>query len=358
MENLMNEFIKRISWNYSMNMEYCRDCNANKKENDYNKLIKRFYDYKNLHFTSWIKDPTKNRSIENISQVNRISIDIDFRKAYKKKFNEEISDEDIETLAKQLWEYLKEEFPLDFWQWNFIVFSWNWIHIHYIWNIYTIKNTEEANLYRDVCLDFYNKFNTNMWDELYFADTQVWSIWHLFRLPWTINEKDNKQHNCKIVAYQDIDSNVVNNLSSLFKYAYKRKIKLEEELLQKIREKEKRDIKYNKWDNINVFEWCNNNIPISNVIQILIPERRLKQDWKNFYDPTKWRTVNASYFIVPSKNILIRNWSTKLPWMQEWFNVISLVMEWFWYRWRDALEWLVSNWLANSSILDKDFKWF
>jgi hypothetical protein len=345
---LMYEFLKRISWNGNMIIEYCRDCNSLKKKYKYNEIIEKYYDLKNLYFSSWIKDITKNRSRSNINKINRITIDIDFRKQYKEVTWKEVTDDNIILAWKELWKYLKENYPEDYGQWNFIVFSGNWIHIHYIWNIYDIKSLIDADLFREACMDFYLNFNLIVNNPIYNADMKVWDLWHLFRLPWTINEKESIQRECKIIDYQDIDSDVVNNLPLLLQLANNRIKIRQEELLEKMKAKEIISKKFDNW--VNAFEFINNNVNVADVIQILIPERKLKKDWKNFYNPSKWANVNASYFVDTKNNILIRNGSTKLPWTQEWFNPVSLVMEWFWFWWYDCIQWFKSNWLISWDI--------
>lgn len=352
---MINKFIERISANWQMIVEYCRDCSSIKKKHSYEEIIEKYYDKKNLFFTSWIKDPTKNRSRSNISKINRITIDIDFRKSYIAKHNSNVSDEEIIGIADELWKYLKREYPNDYWQWNFIVFSWNGIHIHYIWDIYEIKSEIDYELFREATLDFYKTFNAIMWDEIYNADEKVWDLWHLFRLPWTINEKEWIQHECKIISYQDIDSDVVNNLPILLKMASNRIKKRQQDFLLKQKENEKKSKKYNN-DWINAFEWINKNVDVADVIQILIPERRLKSDKKNFSNPSKWTNINASYFIDRQNNILLRNWSTKLPWNKEWFNPVSLVMEWFSFWWKECIQWFVKQNLVSQNILNPNNK--
>ena len=138
-----------------------------------------------------------------------------------------------------------------------------------------------------------------MWDQCFFADEKVWDLWHLFRLPWTINEKEWIQHKCEIVSYQDVKSDVVNNISILMDMANNRIKKKQEEYIMKQKTKEYNTKQYN-W--INAFEWINENIQVADVIQVLIPERKLKSDWKNFSNPNKKWNVNASYFVDKQNN--------------------------------------------------------
>ena len=351
---MIEEFIKRIAANWEMIVEYCRECSSQKKAHSYNDITEKYYDLKNLFFTSWIKDPTKNRSRSNISKINRITIDIDFRKQYKARYWKDITDEEIIGIWMNIWKMLREEYPDDYWQWNFIVFSWNWLHIHYIWNIYEIKSEKDYDLFRETTLDFYKWFNQIMWDEIFFADEKVWDLWHLFRVPWTINEKEWIKHECKIIDYQNIDSDVVNNLNLLMKLSDNRIKKRQEEFKLKQLEKQRNEISTKKYNWVNAFEWINQNVDVAEVIQILIPERKLKSDKKNFCNPAKWSNVNASYFVDRANNVLIRNGSTKLPWTKEWLNPVSLVMEWFWFKWKECIEWFVNNKFISQDILNNN----
>lgn len=345
---MIQQFIKDISAEWQMNVEYCRECSSLKKKHSYEEITEKYYDYKNLFFATGIKDITKNRSASNINKINRITIDIDFRKQHKIESWLDISDEEIIWVWKDLWNFLKSEYPNDYWQWSYIVFSWNGIHIHYIGNIYDIQNEFDYDLYRETCLDFYKTYNSIIWDKELFADEKVWDLWHLFRLPWTINEKWWTEHKCEIILYQDIKSDIVNNMPLLLKLANNRIKKKQEEYILKQKANE---IKTKNINAINPFEWINKNIPVEEIIQILIPERRLKSDWKNFNNPNKPWNINASYFVDKDNNILIRNWSTKLPWVKEWFNPVSLVMDWFWFWWKDCLEWFVNNKFISKDIL-------
>ena len=351
MNELLYEFLKRISWDGNMNMEYCRDCSSLKKKHKYNDIIEKYYDFKNLYFSSWLKDITKNRSRSNINKINRITIDIDFRKQYTSIMNKEVTDEQIILAWIHLWKFLKDNYPNDYWQWNFIIFSWNGLHLHYIGKIYEIKSELDPDLYREACLDYYKTFNKIVDNPIYNADEKVWDLWHLFRLPWTINEKNGIQHECKIIDYQNVDSEIVNNLPLLLDLARQRIKKRQEEYLTKQKQNEKLTQRYNNW--VNAFEWINQNVNVADVIQILIPERTLKKDGKNFCNPAKWWNVNASYFVDKQNNVLIRNWSTKLPWTKEWLNPVSLVMEWFWFWWKECIEWFVNQRLVSQDILDR-----
>ena len=350
----MQEFIDRISAGGEMNVEYCRDCSSQKKAHSYHEIIWKYYDKKNLFFSTWIKDITKNRSKSNIDKINRITIDIDFRKQYKAEYWIDLADDEIIKVWYDIWKMLREDYPNDYWQWNFIVFSWNWLHIHYIWDVYEIKSEKDFDLFREATLHFYHWFNQIMWSKEYFADEKVWDLWHLFRLPWTINEKEWNKHRCSIISFQDVKSDVVSKMPLLLRLADKRIKKRQEEFMIKMKQKEAIKAKQKQYNWIDAFEYLNKNIDVADVIQILIPERKLKADKKNFCNPAKPWNVNASYFIDRQNNILIRNWSTKLPWNKEGFNPVSLVMEWFRFWWKDCINWFVNNWLVSKDILNSN----
>lgn len=338
---MIEKFIESISWWWELIVEYNRDCKSHMRENDYDKLIRRFPDRKNLFFAWGIIDPTKNRSRSNVWFVNKISIDIDFRKQFIKEKGKDCDDEYIQKAWLFLWEQLKEKYPEDLWQWRFIVASGNWLHIHYFGKILKISELQRE-LYREACIDIYEYFNDQV-DNVFEADMKVGDIWHLFRLPWSLNEKNDIVKECKIIAYQDIESDLVNKLPRLMELASNRMKKREFEALQKQKEFEAKN--YSQWENI--FEKINREIPVAEVIQIFIPERKLKADGKNFTNPAKRWNVNASYFVDKRNNVLIRNWSTKLPWTQEWFSPTLLVKEFLWTNWKWVLTWFEKNWFIK-----------
>lgn len=320
-------------------MEYNRDASSFKRTDNYEKLIEKYYDHTNLFFASWIKDTEKNRSRSNINKINRISIDIDFRKQYRDKYWYDCSDSFIIEQWIDLWKYLINNYPHSYGEFSYIIYSWNGLHIHYLWDIYEIKSPLVADLYRRVCLDFYTQFNSIVYSEVLNADLAVWDLGHLFRLPNTINEKNWIKKQCQIILRQDKKSSIVNNLQYLFNQA-SIQLKRENEIRKEIDELNSTRVDTFYWDDI----WSRiNRVPVSDIIQLLIPERRLKPDGKNFFDPKKWN-ANASYFVDTDNNILIRNWSTKLPWTQEWFSSALLIKEWFWFNWKQTKDWFESKW--------------
>lgn len=350
MNKLLYEFLSRISAKWEMNVEYCKDCSSFKKAHSYNAITKEYYNMQNLFFATGINDITRNRSRSNINKVNRITIDIDYRKACKTLLEIEVDDDEIIQQWIDLWIYLKENYPNDYGQWNFIVFSGNGIHIHYIWNVLEIKDEYEADLYREATLIYYEGFDEIFKMPILESDKKVGDLWHLFRLPYTINIKNDTRRECKIVAYQNADSDVVNNLPTLMAQAEERlEIKEKKEILLNRISTPVTRIDYKGW--VNAFDFINANVNIADLIQKLIPERTLKPDGKNFNDPNKKWKMNASYFIDKKNNVLIRNGSTKLPGTKEWFNPISLIQDWFILSPKDTLIWFVDNWYISSDIV-------
>lgn len=304
----------------------------------------------NLFFATWIKDITRNRSRSNINKSNRITVDIDYRKACKNFLDIDVTDEEIIDQWIDMWKYLKENYPNDYGQWNFIVFSGNGIHFHYIWNVHEIKDEYEADLIREATMIFYEGFDDIFKSDVLESDKKVWDLWHLFRLPDTLNIKNGIRRECKIIAYQNVDSNVVNNLPTLMSQAKERlELKEKKDLLLNRMSKPVDRINYSGW--VNAFDFINQNVNVADIIQRLIPERTLKPDGKNFKDPNKKWRMNASYFIDKNNNILIRNGSTKLPGTKEWFSPISLIQDWFVLSPKDTLQWFVDNGYVSSDIV-------
>lgn len=341
MNNIIN-FLKRITDNGTLNMEYNKDCNSSEqlRSNTYKWIINKFPDKINLFYVTWIKDIKQPRSAKNTEYVNRITIDLDIRKEYLALYKEECSDDDITDIWKQLWEFLKEERPDDFWQWSYILNSWNWLQIIYIWPKYKINHPLDPEYYKEAILDIYKEFYDFMWD-IYKPDEKCADLWHLFRLPWTINEKAWIKKNCFIISEQDIESNFVKHFWLLLETA-KKKIELAN---LKYNLDKKKSYEYKVKYTENIFEEVRKKVDVAEVLLKFIPERPLKKDNKNF--SKKWKSWNNSYFVDRENNIIIRNWSTFLAWNKEWLNCLDIIEEYTWLKWMDAIKWLKEHKFIN-----------
>ena len=328
----MIDFLTKISWNWKLIIEYNKNCNSNLKEFSYKEIISKFPDKENIYFCSWIIDKTQNRSKKNIWLINRFSIDIDLRKNVW-----EITDEEIIEEWINLWDFLKNERPYDFWQWSYIVFSWNWLHLHYLWNIFEVPKYELfSEYYKESTEHIYKEFNNFMWD-IFLADYKVWDLWHLFRLPWTFNIKEWIKKECKIIAIQYIESDFVNKLPELIELAKKR---IEYKNNQYIIESQKKKITPIYTEN-NIFETIREKVDVAQVLMKFAPERTLQKDLKNFKKP--WKKWNNSYFVDREHNLIIRNWSTFLAGSKEWMNPIDIVEEYTGFKWKELLQWFKTN---------------
>jgi hypothetical protein len=199
----------------------------------------------------------------------------------------------------------------------------------------------------------YEKFYEMMGDP-YKPDTKVGDLWHLFRLPWTINEKQWIRNECKIIAEQQINSDFVNKLDLLIKFAKKR-IEERNEKYNKEEEDSKKKTKYlgdtlncnNKHSDSNsIFNDLRRDIDVSAVLLRFVPERPLKKDNKNF--SKKWKKWNNSYFVDREHNIIIRNWSTYLQGTKEWMTIFDLIEAYTWISdWKWMLDWLEKEWFIK-----------
>lgn len=227
----MLDFLKRITWNWELVIEYNSNCNSNTKEYKYNEILKKYPNRENLYFATGIKNIWENRNSKNIWYVNRITIDIDLRKNSIETLNYNPTDEEIIQNGIEIWEILKEERPHDFWQWSYIVFSWNWLHLHYLGKIHKVQGELYAEYFREATKHIYKEFSSYMgWP--YVADEKVGDLGHLFRLPNTINLKSDLKRECKIIARQNIESDFVNNLDKLMEFAKKRIEKKQQEIIE------------------------------------------------------------------------------------------------------------------------------
>lgn len=334
------EFLKRISCNWDLQINYEYNCNSNYSYFKYKDLINNHKEKENLFFTNWFWKWLK-RAKENVKFINRFSIDIDFRK----NITFSIDDEDIIEQWIELWNFLKEDSPNDFWQWNYIIFSWNWLHIHYLWDIFEIKEDikDFALYYKEMTNHIYNEFNNLIWWP-FICDLKVWDLGHLFRLPWSYNIKNWIKKECKIIAEQNIKSDFVNKTSYLIKLAKKR-LKIKEEEFKKEQLKKQNYNKYYFNNNENLFEIIRKKVDVAQVLLKFIPERTLQNDNKNFKKP--WKPWNNSYFVDRWNNIIIRNWSTFLAWNKEWMNPLDIVEEYTWLKWKDMIQWFKDNNFIN-----------
>lgn len=331
----MLEFLKKVTDNGSMNIEYNKNCFSNNRTNKYIDILKQNPDNINLYFCAWIKDITKNRSAENIAYVNKITIDLDVRKESKTQLSYNPTNKEIIEMGINLWEDLKKLCPDDFGQWSYIVFSWNGLQIHYFWKKHKVQWDDYAEMFRFAMVDIYKEFYKIVW-WVFVPDEKVWDLWHLFRLPNTINEKEGIQNYCEIIARQDIESNFVNRLDLLILASRNRKILKEKEVFKK----KVFNPKFVE-NTEDTFEYIRKKVDVAQVLLKFIPERILKKDNKNFTKP--WKAWNNSYFVDRENNIILRNGSKILAWNKEWLNPLDIVEEYLNLKWKNLLNWFIDN---------------
>lgn len=335
------KFIDKITNNWQLKCEFNHNCQSIEwlKASSYDEIIKMFPKKENLFFINWVKDTNQNRNKSNIEYVNRITIDIDLRKNSKEWDNLDITDEEIIEIAKELWEHLKIDRPDDFWQWSFIMTSWNGIHIHYFWKPLKVEWVDFADIFQATLTNIYNEFTNYMWSP-YEADTQVWDLWHLFRIPWTWNIKNWEKHKCEIVLFQDVESNFVNQLPKLMELSTK-KISFNKKILEK-KNNEKQINKKIYTNQEDVWEFIRKKVDVAQVLLKFIPERQLLKDGIHFKKP--WKSWYNSYYVDKEWwNYIHRWWSTFLAWNKDWMNPLDIVEAYTWLKWKELLNWFVDN---------------
>lgn len=215
-------------------------------------------------------------------------IDLDIRKAYEEKYNDKVSNEDIQNNILDLLENIEDEY---FKEWSYVVFTGNWIHIYYIWNPIEI-NPKDYSMWVE---RIYKKWNTLLWDEIYNADMACKNIARISRLPWTINQKNWAE--VKIIANKKCNSRLF-NLLPYFAEVTKQEKEQENLIKQKQYEEKMKDIK--QWSN-ELYETII-SIPAWQIAQMLMPQ--FPFDWKKNFK--KWHSLKWYYYVEETNTIC--NW--------------------------------------------------
>ena len=288
------------------------DCKIEFISIDKDKLVKTITNYEsraeNIYFSYWIKKDSTTRGRKDILKKRWFIIDLDIRKNYKEIYWEDMTDFEIidfwENIAKNL--HLEDEF---LGEWSYIIFSGNWLQIHWLgdWQEFNIED------YQIGVKAIYSKWNNFWWEDLYKADPQCADIARIMRLPNTINQKNWSE--TKIIARQDKNSRLVNNI--------KRYAEIENKKLEKIRlEKEQEFIKKTFTNNDkNIYNEIN-NIPAYIIAQKIVPIYILNRNWKNFDNKVSWFTA---YYYDKEKNVIYNWWSKHFNYWKICLNNFSMV---------------------------------
>lgn len=175
---------------------------------------------KDLFFVGWIsKDFTNKKKIgrtsdADIVEKNYFFIDMDIRKSFYEKTKMVLSQE---LLLKRI-EEIRDMLNTDslFSQRSYITCSWNGMHIFYIG-----EHTEFVDeQYKAGVKYIYDLFAKTFGDKIDCPiDTSCCNIWHLVRLPGSVNCKTDYHEDginfasCEILYEQDVESKLFNDLS-------------------------------------------------------------------------------------------------------------------------------------------------
>jgi len=176
---------------------------------------------KDLFFVGWVSKNFTNKkkigrtSDADIVEKNYFFIDIDIRKTFCEWLNYMVKQKELLGHIDEIKNILASD-PL-FSQRSFINCSWNWMHIFYIGKHKKFEKDE----YKTGVKYIYNKFHERFWYDhfaLQIVDSSCCNIWHLARLPGSINHKKDyeifgiERMQCRVLYEQDMESELFNNI--------------------------------------------------------------------------------------------------------------------------------------------------
>lgn len=313
------------------NTEYCRTAKTKEWKTtmywiSYEK-IKRYINSENIYFLSWWNLSKKKEiwhrfSDSDILIKNYFAIDIDLRNQY----NWNITNLEIEQEGLYIAEHLYKSNEL-FWEWSYIVFSWNWLHLYYIWD----ERQFDKNIYKDWVKYIFDMWDDFIWDEQLYSDKACCNIARIFRLPWTINQKNWAK--TKVLAEQNKTSQLFNNIEKYAKIVQKKRDKQQKEI--------EKQMKKNIWKNNEDYEKIQ-QIPAFLIAQLLLPE--FPYDWKRNFKNKKWWF--CWYFYVKDKNAICNWWSRYFifDWISDscWWP-FQLVRYHLWLTSKETFEYFKNN---------------
>jgi len=280
----------------------------------------------------------------NIKSKNYFAIDLDIRNAFLKQGKSsmlsvsDISNEQIIELWIELWQKLQQS-NSNFWWYKYIVFTWNWLHIYYKWTDRHIDPKTFALWVESI----FKQWDTFIDNNLLESDHACKNIGRIYRLPWSVNQKNKAPVIC-------IDINRDTNNNKLFN-------SIEEESKKEIiRLKERQKV-----FQLKQLERGKRNLDNSLLKAILeypaykIAEYIMTQKWFNF--PFDWRRNFKNnkwwvtwYFYNKDTNSICNGWSQYFvyDWSVSscWSN-FSIIKNEFWLSNSDTYKWFEVNLFLN-----------
>lgn len=292
----------------------------------------------------------KNRAKEiDIIEKSYCVIDLDIRKAFELKYNEEITDEDIIKEWLNIAENLQYEDNIlaDF---DYIVFSWNWLHIYFFWDYKNISPDD----YSFWVERLYNRWNNFWQDEIYYADPACKNISRILRFPWSINQKTWWE--CKIIFERKWEWKIFNSIEKMWKKQKQEyKEKKEKEIKTRAEEFEKKNqinklIQWSKYTENKeklekIFEVID-SIPAYLVAEQIVPQFKLSSNWKNFDNDKKWYTW---YYYVEDLNAICNWWSRYFNYwdVNSCFSPSVIIKNELNCNWGDVINYFKTNFKLN-----------
>lgn len=270
----------------------------------------------NIYYLHWVREDLEyknwNRAKdEDIEAKDFFVLDLDIRANYIEQTWEDCSNEDIISIWKDIWEFLKEENEY-FWEWSKIVYTWNWLHIYYEWEVTSFDKVEYSNWVNRI----YREWDKYMWDNVYNCDKACRNIARILRLPWTINQKNWAK--VEILAEEKIQSRLFWLIKSFAKKELEDQKVQEEKRQEKIQARLKEFSTKDNW-----FYQTINSIPAYEIAQNLLPE--FPYDWKKNFKNKVW---GFTWYFYNKETNTICNWGSRYfnwGWIDSCWDNFSII---------------------------------
>lgn len=302
----------------------------------------------NFYFLAGVTDPKVRNRDSQIKLKNYFAFDLDIRSLVSKGTwipPEEVYDSEILWIADTFKDYLKGK---EFGDWRYIVFSWNGLHIYYTGKTLRVPEDITASEYQDAMMAYQFEFKSIFESEYMIPDPACINIWRVFRLPWSYNQRSKYptlwKTQCRILYTQDIDSELVWEMPTVWKIIQEKKIKLLN--LEKEKRIKEREVKIKSWELNKESEKIKEDIKQIPIEEVFDRLGVIQHGWfngKNWIDPR-----DRSYFSFwkdKDNFIHVANSTTLAPYTN-WLDGLDnfhLVMNTLNIDFPRAIEWFKNN---------------
>lgn len=249
--------------------------------------------WKNTYFVCWLWEDfdflNKTPSDNDIVKKNYFVVDIDIRSELRDKKWENISQDELLKICKSILNVCDSK--KDYMDYTMSVCSWNWLHIYYVWD------DADLSSYKMWVSYFFERFDSDIleWFNLK-TDKSCSNLSRIFRCPWSINSKPDKEWyiwdvNCDIIEIK------ANNKSRILWMLWTLESKYQERFKNDKIYVPKSSIEWTEslWDMIH-------KIPCSELF-IMKTWLEIARDWKNFISDKDWNYI--SWFYIQEDNKMI-----------------------------------------------------